>query len=136
MGSYTGFDGNFVCSRKLTAKEQDAIECISDNEDLDREHFGLNKWSSPSLWRVTKDKLLGIDAYEKHADEYLEWLQAIVDTILVPAGVTLSGKCYYKGTDTFYNMGTITVEGDNEVVARDFVSEEEEEEEEEEEDDE
>ena len=115
MGYTTEFEGKFSLSAPAPAEVVLAIR------DLDGRKGKLPPGTTPwpdgyCQWVLTAD-LTGIewDGEEKFYD-YVEWLQAIIDNVLKPAGVALTGTVKYQG-ESFDDAGTLSVV-DGEVVTK------------------
>lgn len=104
MGYTTRFEGRFSLDRLPPAEAIVQLRALEDAEDLEDSPGGYCQW------RLTKDcRHIEWDGGEKFA-AYVEWLQWIIDRILTPAGVSLSGTAEYAGED-IRDRGTISVHG-------------------------
>lgn len=108
MGYTTDFDGQFTLDRLPPAEVivrlrelegYDGREATEDSEMPD----GYNQW------QLTKDCLhIEWDGGEKFYD-YEEWLQYLIDYVLKPAGISLTGSVGYSGEDVKDN-GSLVIE--------------------------
>lgn len=106
MGYTTEFEGKFELD-KLPAAE--VILQLNSLADLER---GTRKGDMPDSycdWELTKDlqhiKWNGAEKFYY----YKEWLQYIIDNILKPNRLTLSGSVKYKG-ESFDDFGVLAIE--------------------------
>lgn len=113
MGYTTNFEGEFRMDRlppsEVIVKMRE-LEGADGREmsDADAPNGGYCQW------QLTRDcRGIEWDGGEKFY-QYTEWLQYIIDKVLTPAGVTLSGAIAYSGEDV-KDMGTITIK-DNKAV--------------------
>lgn len=105
MGYTTTFKGKFSFNRLPSSK---TIQRLSLAQMQAGRDVGSQAPDSYCQWKLTKD-FMGIewDQGEKFY-KYIEWLQWIIDHILTPDGITLSGSVTYWGEDA-EDRGTITV---------------------------
>jgi hypothetical protein len=109
MGYTTNFKGKFELSKEPTIKVLIAIDSLEDMGE-DRPE-GPAPWPDGYCqWQMTRDKM-GIewDGNEKFYD-YVDWLQAIIDNILTPAGIALTGEVTYQG-ESWDDAGVLRVVG-------------------------
>lgn len=107
MGYTTEFEGRFNMDKLPPAEvivRLRELEGIDGREDSDPDMPG-----GYNQWNLTKD-CQGIewDGSEKFYD-YVEWLQYLIDKVLAPAGVTLSGTIAYSGEDV-KDAGILTIQ--------------------------
>jgi hypothetical protein len=107
MGYTTRFDGRFDLDKLPPAE---AIVRLRELEGIDgRKMDDPSAPESYCQWQLTKDcRGIEWDYGEKFYD-YVEWLQYIIDNVLTPHGVTLSGSVNYSGEETDDN-GVLIVE--------------------------
>lgn len=106
MGYTTNFSGQFKFDKELPA------ECALKIIDLHENDSDAQPKEAPRgycQWELTR-KRDGIqwDSGEKFYD-YVEWLEYIIEYILKPAGIALTGSVEYSGEDVT-DCGVITVE--------------------------
>jgi len=102
MGYTTEFEGQFTFTSPLPPEVATRIKAVHDSEDEPDSPGGYCQWE------LTGDGTgLRWDGGEKFYD-YDDWLQWIVDTILAPAGVGLSGSVQYQG-ESIGDFGVLTV---------------------------
>lgn len=103
MGYTTKFDGQFTLDRLPPAEVIVRLNEIHDDPDTAENNPG-----SYCQWELTKDCMhLRWDCGEKFYN-YTEWLQYLIDTVLAPAGISLSGTVKYQG-EQVGDTGTISV---------------------------
>jgi hypothetical protein len=107
MGYTTRFHGRFDLDKLPPAE---AIVRLRELEGIDgRKMEDPNAPGGYCQWQLTKD-CRGIEwDYGEKFYEYVEWLQYLIDNVLTPHGVTLSGSVNYSGEETDDN-GVLVVE--------------------------
>jgi len=113
MGYTTKFTGKFALDRLPDAP---TIVRLCELEDAE---FIPDSPGGYCQWRLTKD-CMGIewDGGEKFYD-YDAWLQWIIDTILTPSGLRLSGTVDYSG-EVARDVGVLTIGPDGRVEKREL----------------
>jgi hypothetical protein len=115
MGYTTKFDGQFrmnkLPSDEVIAKIRELEGIIGEDVNNTSITYGYCQW------QLTKD-CQGIewDGREKFY-QYVEWLEHILTTVLIPNDITLSGIVYYSGEEV-KDSGVIVVQ-DNQVIKYD-----------------
>ena len=105
MGYSTSFTGQFQLSGPLSLARQKTL--ASQRQRLFSENYD-DKPDSQCQWVLSADHLnLEWDGQEKFR-WWREWLQWIVDEILAPEGITLSGEVDCQGEDAL-DCSVITV---------------------------
>ena len=101
MGYTTKFEGQFDLEPKMDSLSiVDTLEIWSDGEDGPIDGY--------CQWEVTKDRQhIKWDGNEKFRD-YIEWLQYIIDDLLLPNGYILMGSVQYSGED-MSDRGTLLI---------------------------
>lgn len=115
MGYTTEFEGQFRMDKLPPAE---VVVRLRGLEGIDgRDEDDPDMPDAYCQWQLTKD-CQGIewDGGEKFY-KYEEWLQYILDKVLKPAGITLSGVVNYSGEDV-KDVGILTIE-DGEVKSLD-----------------
>lgn len=122
MGYTTEFTGHLVLSALPPAEVIVALRNLEGDDGSKRTDGAPTSYCH---WQLTRD-CMGIewDGGEKFYD-YVEWLQFIVDKILAPAGLTLSGQLEFDGEDSKDNGTISVVDGkvvreENSVVIKDL----------------
>lgn len=107
MGYTTEFDGRFEMN-KLPPTE--VVVRLNELDDIDgREQDDDKMPSGYNQWKLTPDcRHIEWDGGEKFYD-YVEWLQYIIDTVLTPNDIALSGSVAYSGENASDN-GILTIE--------------------------
>ncbi len=116
MGYTTEFEGSFRLSAEPPVKVIVALHAAAEDQEYPE---GPTPWPSGYCqWELTRD-CMGIkwDGSEKFYD-YVEYLQAILDNILKPNGLTLTGEVKYRGEDN-EDYGVLRIE-DGEVIQEDI----------------
>lgn len=114
MGYTTKFEGQF---RMDKLPPSDVIVRLRELEGVDgREANDSDMPAGYNQWNLTRD-CQGIewDGGEKFYD-YEEWLQYLVDKVIAPAGIELTGSVAYSGKDV-EDVGLLLIE-DGKVVKR------------------
>lgn len=114
MGYTTEFDGRFEIDRLPPAE---VILRFNELDGIDgRETDDVDMPDGYNQWVLTKDlRHIAWDGNEKFYG-YVEWLQYIIDKVLLPNNLFLSGSVAYAGEDAKDN-GILTIEADK-VVQR------------------
>lgn len=124
MGYTTKFEGEFtVVSQKTNEPAEFLISNIQNSID---NHYMSDNWRSEKtrgnepatycqwiLKRKNNTYTIGWDEGEKFY-EYKEWLQYILDTHLIPFGLSLSGNVRYQGEE-LGDSGILTIKNDKVV---------------------
>lgn len=122
MGYTTNFEGRFNMSETASAE---VIIKLRQLEGADgREMDDPDAPGTYCQWQITRD-CSGIewDGGEKFYD-YVEWLQYIIDKILAPSGIHLTGSVAYFGEEVTDNGMLIIKDGKVEQVKTAQVAEE------------
>lgn len=110
MGYTTEFDGRFDLDKLPTAEAIVRINQIWDDPDTAEDNPG-----SYCQWRLTPDCMhLEWDRNEKFYN-YVEWLQYLMDNVLTPIGVSVSGTVSFSG-ERSDDVGVVTIQ-DGKAVA-------------------
>lgn len=108
MGYTTRFSGKFTLDRLPDAATIVRLRQLEDAEDIPDSPGGYCQW------QLTKDCMaIEWDGGEKFY-EYDAWLQWIIDIILQPAGLALSGGVDYTGEDA-RDVGVLSIGPDGRV---------------------
>lgn len=107
MGYTTEFDGHFTLTppppAEVVLQLMDLAGVCKQDELGDR-----SMPASYNQWELTRDRQhLQWDGGEKFY-HYVEWLQWLMDHVLTPAGVTVSGTVDYSG-EAVTDVGTLTI---------------------------
>lgn len=115
MGYTTRFNGKFALDKLPSAE---VIVQLKNLEGADgRKMAALGAPDAYCQWDLTKDcQHIEWDGGEKFY-EYVEWLQWIIDRILKPNGITLSGSVNYSGEDTKDNGVLVVQDGEVKQIA-------------------
>lgn len=107
MGYTTEFKGEFRMTPAPSAELVLAIMDLAECEDRAEQPAGCpDSWCQ---WTVTKDRQ-GIKwNHSEKFYNYQEWLQWIIDNLLKPNGVTLTGSVEYQGEEVG-DCGILSVE--------------------------
>ena len=106
MGYTTDFEGKFDLDKLPTAEVIVQLRAL---EGEDGREMDVNAPDAYCQWELTKDCLhIQWDGGEKFY-KYVEWLQYIIDAILKPAGINLTGCVSYSGEETDDN-GVLVIE--------------------------
>lgn len=110
MGYTTEFSGQFDLDRLPTAEAIVRLNEIADDPDSAESNPG-----SYCQWVLTKDcRHLEWDGNEKFYN-YVEWLQYLMDTVLTPIGVSVTGTVSFSG-ERSDDVGVVTIQ-DGKAVA-------------------
>jgi hypothetical protein len=118
MGYTTTFKGSFKFDKEPPVSVLKELAAIADDTDTVEKQYPEPFPGNYCQWVVTK-KLDGIewDGNEKFYD-YPEWLQWIINYVLAPAGIKLSGTVKFQGEESS-DRGTLTVTTGQAVVKAD-----------------
>lgn len=106
MGYTTEFDGQFDLDKLPPAE---VIVRLRELEGADGDELEGAPSGGYCQWQLTKDcQHIEWDGGEKFYD-YPQWLQYLIDTVLRPHGVTLTGSVNYSGEEVDDN-GVLVVE--------------------------
>ncbi len=115
MGYSTSFKGTFLFDKALSPETVALIERL-ENDSRDFKD-GVTYPGAYCQWILTGGRTgLGWDNNEKFYD-YVEWLQFIIDEILKPAGVKLTGTVNYSGDDPC-DCGLLIVGDDQKAILK------------------
>jgi hypothetical protein len=106
MGYTTKFDGQFFLDPMPPGA---TILRLQELDYADRRNFpGEGMPDGYNQWQLTTDgQHVAWDGNEKFY-YYVEWLQWLIDHVLAPAGVTVTGTVAYQGEEAA-DSGTLTV---------------------------
>jgi hypothetical protein len=118
MGYTTKFTGSFKFDKEPPVSVLKELAAIADDIDTVEKQYPEPFPGNYCQWVVTK-KLDGIewDRNEKFYD-YPEWLQWLINYVLRPAGIKLSGTVKFQGEESS-DRGTLTVTEGQAVVKAD-----------------
>lgn len=100
MGYTTKFKGNFELSAVPSAEVIIKLRELEMADGRESQWKDTNCPDSYNQWELTKDcQRIKWDGNEKFYN-YVEWLQWIIDKILAPSGLRLTGSVQYSGEET------------------------------------
>jgi len=108
MGYTTDFEGSFQFTTPPPAETLLILMDLYDTSDMPPV-LAAAPPDAYNQWRLTKDRRgLEWDGGEKFY-HYVEWLQYLLDHVLQPVGVSLTGSIQYQG-ESIGDTGVLTVE--------------------------